>query len=306
MKLNKPQLTQSAALQAAQIILLAGLMVGCQAARFEKPPPTPIVAAAAAVTSSVSPTETAVPPENIPTLEIPVTAPTATINPDTGWQTVQGLERRHIFVLDEQNQPRDRLTILRLDPTLYEVRVAYRPGEAQSLEAWQAETEALLVVNGGFFTAENYATGLTVVAGEPFGASYGDFAGMVAITEAGPEIRWLRERPFDLQEPLSYALQSFPMLVKPGGVLAFPDEDGIPARRTVIGQDRNGNLLLIIAPGGLMTLHQMSRWLVDSDLDLHIALNLDGGPSTGLLLADSNLSIPAFSPLPAVITVHEK
>ncbi|MCZ7671444.1 MAG: phosphodiester glycosidase family protein [Chloroflexi bacterium] len=50
----------------------------------------------------------------------------------------------------------------------------------------------------------------------------------------------------------------------------------------------------------------MSRWLVDSDLDLHIALNLDGGPSTGLLLADSNLSIPAFSPLPAVITVHEK
>jgi hypothetical protein len=50
----------------------------------------------------------------------------------------------------------------------------------------------------------------------------------------------------------------------------------------------------------------MSQWLVNSDLDLHIALNLDGGPSTGLLLADSDLAIPAFSPLPTVITIHEK
>ncbi|MCZ7671443.1 MAG: hypothetical protein M5U34_32070 [Chloroflexi bacterium] len=95
---------------------MAGLMVGCQAARFEKPPPTPIVAAAAASYLICFAHGNGRPPENIPTLEIPVTAPTATINPDTGWQTVQGLERRHIFVLDEQNQPRDRLTILRLDP----------------------------------------------------------------------------------------------------------------------------------------------------------------------------------------------
>jgi uncharacterized protein YigE (DUF2233 family) len=116
----------------------------------------------------------------------------------------------------------------------------------------------------------------------------------------------LSKEPFDSHETLQYAVQSFPVLVKPGGILGFPDEDGLPARRTVVAQDRNGNLLFILAPSGFMTLHQMSQWLVDSDLDLHIALNLDGGPSTGLLLAGSDLTIPAFSPLPAVIVVHEK
>jgi uncharacterized protein YigE (DUF2233 family) len=294
------------------------LLVGCQAVRQELAP-TPILPAIV----TTMPTETAVstssrqattiptpptpPPTNLPTSPAATIEPTATINPDTSWQEVQpGLERRHIYVFDEENQPRDRLTILRLDPAFFDVRVAYRPGEAHSLEAWQAETDALITVNGGFFTAENYATGLTIVDGQLFGASYGDFAGMLSVTEAEVEVRWLRERPFTPDEPLQYAVQSFPVLVKPDGVLGFPEEDGVPARRTVVAQDRNGNLLFIIAPGGLMTLHQMSQWLVSSDLDLHIALNLDGGPSTGLLLANSDLAISAFSPLPAVIIVNEK
>jgi len=287
------------------VALWLGLWVlaGCQTA--VSPPPTPILPALAAstITGTAVPSQTP-PPANEPTGIPPTIEPTATLNPDTGWQEVQpGLERRHLFVFNAQNQLLDRLAILRLDPALFAVRVAYRPGEAQSLEAWQAETDALITVNGGFFTEGNIATGLTIVEGQPFGASYDDFAGMLAVTDSDVTLRWLRERPFDAQEPLRYAVQSFPVLV-PGGVLGFPDEDGVPARRTVIAQDRNGRLLFIIAPGGFMTLHQMSQWLVNSDLDLHIALNLDGGPSTGLLLADSDLAIPAFGLLPAVITVH--
>ena len=323
MKLNNPQIVQI-----TQILLLVGLIVGCQTSSSEPQPPTPIMPAVVTASPMIVPTETATStssgqavssssgqpistqtaaPESIPTTDLPTIAPTPTINPDTGWQIIQpGLERRHIYVLDTENQPRDRLTILRLDPAQFDVRVAYRPGEAQSLEAWQAETEALITVNGGFFTEEYYATGLTIIDGEQFGTSYDDFAGMLAVGESGTEVRWLRERPFSPNEPLNYALQSFPVLVKPGGILGFPDEDGIPARRTVVAQDSNGNLLFLIAPSGFMTLHQMSQWLVDSDLDLHIALNLDGGPSTGLLLAGSDLAIPAFGPLPAVIVVHEK
>ena len=289
--------------------LMAGLLAGCQGS-VSAPPPTAIMPALVTLspaTQTPIPTTLAATVPATPSPPLPPIEPTATINPDTGWQDVQaGLERRHVFVLDAANQPRDRLTILRVDPALYDVGVAYRPGEAQSLEAWQAETEALITVNGGFFTEDYYATGLTVVAGESFGVSYDDFAGMLAVTDAGTEVRWLREQPFDPSETLHYAVQSFPVLVKPGGVLGFPDEDGFPARRTVVAQDRNGNLLFILAPSGFMTLHQMSQWLVDSDLDLHIALNLDGGPSTGLLLAGSDLAIPAFSPLPAVIVVHEK
>ncbi|MEZ4641795.1 MAG: phosphodiester glycosidase family protein [Chloroflexota bacterium] len=186
---------------------------------------------------------------------------------------------------------------------MYQFDVAYHPGVPQSLSDWQAETGALLVVNGGFFTPEFHATGLIIAAGVAEGSSYDGFGGMVAITEAGIEVRSLAERPYTADEPLTAAVQSFPLLVQPGGTNGYADEDGQPARRTVIAQDRNGRLLLIIAPLGSFTLHQLSQYLLASDLDLDIALNLDGGSSTGMLLTDLPLHIPAFTMLPAVITV---
>ena len=53
-------------------------------------------------------------------------------------------------------------------------------------------------------------------------------------------------------------------------------------------------------------MNEMSRFLVGSDLDLSIALNLDGGASTGILLAEPLEGIAPFTLLPVVITVHPK
>ena len=271
-------------------LVVVGLM-GCGTAVS---PPTPIMPPAVV-------TETAVPAANPPQ----TTAPTPTPIPDTGWQVVQpGLEQRTIHLFDASDAVRERLFLLRLDPAQFIFRVAYRPGAPLSIPEWQAETGALLVVNGGYFTPENVATGLIVVDGQASGSSYGDFGGMLAIDERGPALRWLGERLYTADQPLLYALQSFPMLVRPGGALGFPEEDGLTARRTAIGQDRDGRILFIFAPWGSLTLHELSAWLVDADLDLDIAFNLDGGPSTGMWLAgETAVEIPAFSLLPTVITV---
>ena len=264
---------------------------------------------------------TAVPLANLeaptPILVAPTTEPTPTRSPghlvtpspppDSGWQLLRtGLEQRSITLDDGQGQPKEKLYLLRLEPEAFQFGVAYRPRRPQSLATWQAETEALLVVNGSYFTEEFVATGLIISDGQASGTGYGSFAGMLAVTAAGPQLRWLQERPYDPAEPLQHALQSFPVLVKPGGQVGFPEEDGIRSRRTVVGQDRDGRILFILAPWGSFTLHQLSNFLVGSDLNLEIALNLDGGTSTGLLLADPAQEIPAFVPLPAVITVHER
>ena len=140
------------------------------------------------------------------------------------------------------------------------------------------------------------------------GTSYGDFGGMLAISAGDPELRWLAQQPYDPNEPLQYALQSFPILVKPGGDLGFgPEhEDNIQARRSLIAQDQAGRILLMVAPQGNLTLHQLSATLTESDLEIDFAFNLDGGPSSGILLAEPAEGIPAISPLPIVITVYER
>lgn len=229
------------------------------------------------------------------------------VTPDSGWQGLRpGLERRTINVLDDEGTWQENVTILRLEPDRFRFEVAYRPGDARSLVTWQEETGALLVVNGGFFTAEHLATGIVVAGGQAQGISYEGFGGMLAVTEQGPALRWLRAEPYREEERLLFALQSFPMLVVPGGAAAPTEDGGDRARRTVVAQDEGGRMLFLVANRGHFTLRMLGDFLAASDLHLDAALNLDGGTSSGLLLADPALHVPALVPLPTVITVYPR
>jgi hypothetical protein len=166
------------------------------------------------------------------------------------------------------------------------------------------------VVNGGYYSIENenyFPDGLTIANGKPFGRSFRS-GGMLAITEARAELRGLDEEPYNSFEPLQAGLQSFPILVESGGRLGFgaERENNVNARRTVIAQDREGRILFLVAPRGYFTLYRLSAYLVGSDLDLDVAVNLDGGPSTGIMLIQPREIIPSQSLLPFVILVYAR
>ena len=230
---------------------------------------------------------------------------------DTGWSLLQpGLERRVIQLYDNESQQGESLHIWRLDQNYFRMDVAYSTSP-KSLEAWQRQTNALVVVNGGYYSVENeryFPDGLTIVNGEASGQSFNGFGGMLAIHESRAELRWLVQNPYDPNEPLEAALQSFPMLVKPGGRLGFgaERENHVTARRTVIAQDKDGRILLLLAPQGNFTLHQLSLFLTGADLNLDVAFNLDGGGSTGILVAGSHEVIPPDRPLPFVLLVYPR
>ena len=288
-----------------------------------------IIVGAKAIPAIVPPTFTPVPsptlaPTHTPTqVTVPTFTPTAvatptpiatfppTVVPDTGWESLQpGLERRTINMFNDDNHV-EQLYLLRIDPLLYRFDVAYDE-KAIPLAQWQAETNAMIVVNGGYFRVEDekyIPNGLTVVDEQVIGSSFGEFAGMLAVTPYGPELRWLAQRPYDPNEILLAALQSFPVLVKPGGEIGFPaeHEDNKHARRTVIAQDQSGRILLVVTAKSYFTLHQLSVYLANSDLDVDIAINLDGGKSSGIILSNPyNDHIPALSSLPIVITVYAR
>jgi uncharacterized protein YigE (DUF2233 family) len=238
------------------------------------------------------------------------TAPAGT-RPNPSWPLLQpGLERRVIQIDDDQHQQVESVYIWRLDQNRFRLDVAFA-GTPKSLQAWQEQTNAAMVVNAGYFSIANerYSPdGLTVIDGKPFGNSFQGFGGMLAIHAGQAELRSLVRQPYDSSEPLEAALQSFPVLVQPGGRLGFgaEREDHARARRTVIAQDKHGRILFIVAPEGYFTLHELSAYLTQSDLDLDIAVNLDGGGSTGILVANPREVIPSKVLLPFVILVYPR
>jgi uncharacterized protein YigE (DUF2233 family) len=251
------------------------------------------------------------PTRAVPTL-FPTSASAAQADPapDTGWMIgSSGIELRRMQATTTPGQSPSAVTVARIDPAQVRLRVLYAPDKPRMLRSWFADTRPLIAINGGFFDQAYNATALLISDSAISGASYAGFGGMLSVAPGGDvSIRPLRDQPYDPGEELVQALQSFPMLVFPGGTTASLEDDGQRARRSAVALDRAGRLLLIASPTSRLTLHDFAGWLAESDLEIDRALNLDGGSSTGMFVSDGDLreEIDSFGPLPIVLLVEAK
>jgi uncharacterized protein YigE (DUF2233 family) len=277
------------------LLLAACDVVGSTATAPAPPPPTRLV-------PTLFPTSAAPPSTGA------LAQPAATKPPDTGWMPgPSGVELRDLHVVESPERPPIPVTILRLDPAKVRLRVAYAPDRPLPLRAWFAAEQPIAVINGGFFLEDYRTAALLISDGAASGTSYAGFGGMLAVAPGGEvSIRPLRDQPYDPAEDLAQALQSFPMLVFPGGEAAEPEDNGERARRSAIALDRDGRLLLIACPTSGFTLRGLAEWLSRSDLGIDAALNLDGGSSTGLFAraGDLRAEIDSFGALPSVLLVE--
>jgi uncharacterized protein YigE (DUF2233 family) len=110
-------------------------------------------------------------------------------------------------------------------------------------------------------------------------------------------------QPYD-GRALEQAVQAFPMLVQNGSAAYYRSADTRASRRTVIGMDSQGRVLLLVTPGIGLGLYDLSQYLAAADLDLVTAFNLDGGRSTMLALRDISYVISSIDAVPAVLAVY--
>ncbi len=243
-----------------------------------------------------------------PTIVPAVTrAPTVTpVSQDTGWRMLTpGLEYREVRVTVDARS--DRLRLARVDPAYARLRVLYKPDSPRRVSEWLASTQAQLVINGNYFDPQHQALGLIIADDVRTGVNYEGFGGMLAIGENSVKVRANVLEPYRPDEALAYGLQNFPMLVLPGGQANTQiDDNERLAPRSVVAQDRSGRLIFLVSPSLMFTLTGLGQWLTDSDLDLDVALNLDGGTSSGLLLRDGTqvVGVDSWVNVPSVIVVE--
>jgi exopolysaccharide biosynthesis protein len=164
--------------------------------------------------------------------------------------------------------------------------------------------------NSGYFDQQNNATVLVVSNGKAFGESYAGFGGMLSVNSQGKvRLRSLHQQPYDPnKEHLEQSTQSAPLLVLGGKRTQF-NADTSQTRRSIMAMDKRGRLLVIIvSPGQVFSRDQLADQLASSDLSINVALNLDGGASTGLSVnaSSSYVAIDLLVKLPLVVIVNVK
>lgn len=237
----------------------------------------------------------------------PAGDPPASGTAASGWTAIApGIERREMALPVASASVQGAALLVRVGPAVARFAVQYSPGAARTLDEWQqALPEAQVIVNGAFFDEADRALGLIVSDGQAYGQSFVGFGGMLQVDASGARVRSLVSSPYQ-GESLWQAVQAFPMLIEHGGVPA-PQDDGFGqrSRRTWIGQDRAGRIILGVTHT-LIALADLQAWLLASDLDLEVAFALDGGRSTGMVIQTPSHqeSIPAFDRLPSVVVVY--
>ncbi len=241
----------------------------------------------------------------LPQTTVTTTADAPTTAPES-WQTLApGFEQRVI-----QNERVGTLVVLRIDPQRYSFRAHYRPGAPLRADQWRETLpDAAAVVNANFFDRDNRITGLLIADGVVYGQSYQGFGGMLLVQNGAARVRSNILEPFAAGETAEQLVQAFPMLVVNGAASFSNPQGDRQTRRTVVAQDANGAILLIVTPTGGPTLVDFSRYLATSDLNLVNALNLDGGGSTMMsytIPGTEEYLLPSLDPVPAVLAVYPR
>jgi uncharacterized protein YigE (DUF2233 family) len=190
------------------------------------------------------------------------------------------------------------------------VRLEVEPAPRGALLNKLATEEMLAVINGGYFEADFKPSGwLKDAGGELSPKADTSKGGVFAVGKTGFYVGPFAGLTFNPE----LAIQSHPLIVEAEGVSGIHRDDGRRAARTVVcvgeGQLR---FILIAAPRGdgptLFESATLLREPAPRGFGCSRALNLDGGPSSGVVFGPA---VPAKSRLPVApvayaIAIHPR
>lgn len=216
------------------------------------------------------------------------------------WQVLaRGLSFTQVKVLRDEEAV-GALAVVKIDPTGNAFRVFHHA--PQSITAWQKELGALVVFNGSYYCRDGSPCGLVLADGKPLGPWRNrQMRGMFVAEPKGVSPDLPRATILDLtltpvsprKMPWVQGVQSFPLLLDSQDRIRVRKSDKA-AHRSVIATDRHGHILVFNTHSGLFTLYDLARFLKESDFEVDIALNLDGGTEAQLYIKTKDFEY--FSP----------
>lgn len=167
--------------------------------------------------------------------------------------------------------------------------------------------EAKIITNGIYFNENFSPTGFFINDGKRIGKGKFDEnrSGLLVLSPSFKILDTKNEK-FET-DAVTEAAQSYPFIIS-NGISALGSDSGQRARRTFIGYDKNGQIYLGIIPYEAVTLYELSKQLLKTDIAWERVLNLDGGPSSGIVSHFSGYEelINSYVEVPNVIVVEEK
>lgn len=225
----------------------------------------------------------------------------------TQWQTLNpGLDYTTIPI--KNHYVHSQIHAFKIDLANYKLDLAFAGDQkkpATTVKQLALTNNAILAINGGFFTPEHTVIGLRIKQGK-IRSPLQNTSWWGVFYIAGERAEIIAQSQYQYRENISTAVQAGPRLVINGTIPSL--KPGIAQRSAVCLNKANQLILLVTEQAALSTtaLAEKIRHSEDQDgLGCYNALNLDGGHSAQLYanIGDFKLSITGYASITDAILV---
>lgn len=209
-----------------------------------------------------------------------------------------------------------RVLVARISPAAGIFRLYYHEKVRKTVQDWSVELPgAMLIVNAGYFRGNWQPIGRLRIGGKIFGKPTGRAeSGQFQMRD---EVLSITPMPGDppvpaADDPYTESFESYPLLMWEGKPTGYAHNDAGPdvrERRTILAQDAQGRVVIIIASPVQVLLTEITDWIQESGLDIVTALNLDGGTSTQIRIGTYDHpveTVAGFSSVPVVLAIYPR
>ncbi len=206
--------------------------------------------------------------------------------------------------------------VIKIDENRFTWGMANDSANPKTVLAWRRDLGANLVINGSYFKENMQPTGFykmsgatsSIIAwpGRDVQMNKSGYTGLVQIIDGDLNLEYLPAGRQRNPAPDVSAFLSFPTLVYDGEALIEEDSKKY-AHRTLLAQDAQGESYIILTESGIPSLYETANWLEVQPEEFVIAINLDGGNSTGFSYADNEVKLEIVSaPVPNVLYLNRR
>jgi Phosphodiester glycosidase len=206
------------------------------------------------------------------------------------WRTLEdGFEVADLDVMAEDGVV-EQIHLARIAPGKFRFKLLNAPTGARDPQDWMTATNAVMVINGGYYAPDGTPATPVLSNGAPLGpASYDAQHGAFIAADGGASVVDLAGTSWQAAfVGATDAFVSYPMLIGADGTARAKGKSTWLANRSFAGMDSQGRILLGTTSGAFFSLDRFGRFLADAPLDLTRALNLDGGPVACQSIAIAN------------------
>lgn len=227
------------------------------------------------------------------------------ISQQDSWQQIMpGLERRTYLPNDAIFS---QILAVRIDTQLFGFRLLYEPNIVRSTTEWvdYLPPDVVLFVNASFFDHDRRPLGLLIIEDALITGAQLPASGFVYQAADSIGIASSLAQIYTFNN-LDLAFEGTPLLIRDSQAVYFNTLVQRRTRRTVFAEDDQGNVILLVTPFIGLSLSELTEFLVDSDLGIVHALNLDGGRSTMIAIPSEEYQVIAFDRIPVILGVYAK